>query len=230
MLRLLDLFCNAGGAATGYARVGFDVTGVDIERQPHYPFTFHQADAMTFPLAGFDAIHASPPCQAYSVTKHTHGKSHPDLLAPTRERLVRSGVPWVIENVVGAPMRDPLMLCGTMFDLTAVDHDGTVLFLRRHRLFESSELLFAPGPCRCSEFKARGWKVGGVYGGGSQDRQHAQFVRRGGYTPKAPVRRSLMGMSWTTQDELSQAIPPAYTEWIGAQLARAAQSQLRTAA
>lgn len=229
-MRLLDLFSNAGGAGSGYARAGFQVTGVDIERQPHYPFRFFQADAMTFPLDGFDAIHASPPCQAYSVTKHTHDKQHPDLLGPTRDRLVQSGVPWIIENVVGAPMRDPLMLCGTMFDLTAVDDDGTTLFLRRHRLFESSELLFAPGPCRCPEFKARGWRVGGVYGGGSSDRAHAQFVRRGGYTPRGHVRRALMGMDWTTQDELSQAIPPVYTEWLGMQLMRAATMRMERAA
>jgi DNA (cytosine-5)-methyltransferase 1 len=218
--RLLDLFCGAGGAAMGYHRAGFDVVGVDINPQPHYPFTFHQGDAMTYPLDGFDAIHASPPCQAYSVTRHSHGKAHPELIDDVRPRLDAIGVPWVMENVVGAPLRNPFELCGTMFDLVAEDADGSPLFLRRHRLFESGYLIFLPQPCRCVGWKARGWGIGGVYGGGSSDRTHAKNVRRGGYTPGVGVRRSLMGIDWTTQDELSQAIPPAYTEWIGAQLLR----------
>jgi DNA (cytosine-5)-methyltransferase 1 len=213
--RLLDLFCGAGGAGMGYHRAGFEVVGVDIKPQPHYPFEFHQADALTFPLDGFDAIHASPPCQAYSVTKHTHDKEHPELVDPTRSRLESSGVPWIMENVVGAPLRNPLVLCGASFQLVADDLDGLRLFLRRHRLFESSHLLFAPGPCGCSRMKAAGYVVGGVYGGGSSDRTHAKYVRRGGYTPRASVRRELMGMDWTTQDELSLAIPPAYSYWLG---------------
>jgi DNA (cytosine-5)-methyltransferase 1 len=219
--RLLDLFCGAGGAGAGYARAGFDVVGVDIEPQPRYPFEFHQADAMTFPLDGFDAIHASPPCQAYSVTKHTHSNEYPELIDDMRPRLEGAGVPWVMENVVGAPMRNPFVLCGTMFDLTADDTDGSVLFLRRHRLFESSHLVFLPRPCRCAAWKRAGLRVGGVYGGGSSDREHAKFVRRGGYTPGASVRRALMDMDWTTQNQLSQAIPPAYTEHIGRQLLQA---------
>src|SRR5512140_2399640 len=101
---LLDLFCGAGGAAMGYHRAGFDVVGVDIKPQPHYPFEFHQADALTFPLAGFDAIHASPPCQAYSAMRTTWNarNDHPDLLPPTRAMLEAANIPWVIENVPGA--------------------------------------------------------------------------------------------------------------------------------
>lgn len=111
--RLLDLFCGAGGAAAGYHRAGFDVVGVDINPQPNYPFEFHQADAMTFPLDGFDAIHASPPCQRYSrmsTSRPTLAATYPDLVAPIRERIERG--PYVIENVPGAPLVDPLVLCG----------------------------------------------------------------------------------------------------------------------
>ena len=216
--RLLDLFCGAGGAAMGYHRAGFDVVGVDAQPMKRFPFEFIQADATTFPLDGFDAIHASPPCQAYSITKHTHDKPHPELVEPIRAALKASGKPYVIENVVGAPLHNPITLCGTMFDLTAHDTDGFPLYLRRHRLFESSEPITAKGKCRCSEFRATGWRVGGVYGGGSSDKDHAKFVRRGGYTPHNTVRRELMGIDWMTQNQLSQAIPPAYTEYIGAQL------------
>ena len=132
--RLLDLFCGAGGAAMGYHRAGFEVVGVDIKPQPHYPFEFHQADAMTYPLEGFDAIHASPPCQGYSphvssessAWAGTRGKDEPRLIGAVRERLV--GHAYVIENVVGArrELRGPLLLCGTMFGLP----------IARHRLFE----------------------------------------------------------------------------------------------
>ena len=114
-MRLLDLFCGAGGAAMGYHRAGFEVVGIDIAPQPNYPFEFVQADAMEFPLDGFDAIHASPPCQAYTAL--ATGK-HPRLIEPMRERLASSGVPWVIENVVGAPLRQPVLLCGSMFGLS----------------------------------------------------------------------------------------------------------------
>src|SRR5678815_3968779 len=118
--RLLDLFCGAGGAAMGYHRAGFEVVGVDIKPQPHYPFEFHQADAMTFPLEGFDAIHASPPCQAFCDLKDMHNaKQHDNLLTPIRKRLAESGVPYVIENVRGAPLDGKLRLCGSMFDLVS---------------------------------------------------------------------------------------------------------------
>lgn len=139
--RLLDLFCGAGGAAVGYHRAGFDVTGVDIVPQPNYPFTFHRADAITFPLDGFDAVHASPPCPRYANVTRWRGDpdDHPDLLPTVRQLLIASWLPWVIENVPGAPMRPDLVLCGSAFGLT----------VRRHRWFETSPQLFTlTAPCR----------------------------------------------------------------------------------
>ena len=216
--RLLDLFCCEGGAATGYYRAGFDVVGVDVKPQPRYPFEFHRADAMTYPLEGFDAIHASPPCQAYSVAKVTSSKVHPMLVPAVRERLQSSGLPYVIENVIGAPLHAPIVLCGTMFDLKTTDADGSPIFLRRHRLFESNVWLTIPMACRCQDLKDRGLRVAGVYGGGRAERSNG---RRGGYTPLKAQRTELIGAEWMSMHGLSQAIPPAYTEWIGEQLLRA---------
>lgn len=217
MPKLLDLFCCDGGAAVGYARAGWEVVGVDIAPHPRYPFEFHQADALTYPLEGFDAIHASPPCQRYSVSRHTHSHVHPDLVAPTRARLLASGLPYVIENVIGAPLRAPIMLCGTMFDMTIEDGDGTPLFLARHRLFESNVWLTIPLGCRCLDFKDRGYRVGGVYNGGAKSIVRADRVGAG-YTPKPTVAAKLMQIDWMTYAGLTQAIPPAYTEWVGTQL------------
>ena len=132
--RLLDLFSGAGGCARGYHDAGFEVVGVDQVPQPNYPYEFHQADAMTFPLDGFDAIHASPPCQAHStIAKQQRvlrpgAYEHPDLVDATRQRLIEAGVPWVIENVPGAPLANAIQLCGSSFGLN----------VRRHRLFECS--------------------------------------------------------------------------------------------
>ena len=217
-MRLLDLFCCEGGAGTGYAQAGFDVVGIDIAPQPRYPFEFHQADAIEYVTEHwreFDAIHASPPCQAYSITKHSHGKDHPDLLEPTRMALIATGLPYIIENVVGAPLIDPVLLCGTMFNLSAIDVDGEPLVLQRHRLFESNVWLMSAGGCSHD-----GRQVAGVYGGGRHrnvsDRDSPS--RRGGYTPLGSVRAELMDMPWATQHGLTQAIPPAYTEFLGRQL------------
>ena len=216
--RLLDLFCGAGGAAVGYHRAGFDVVGVDIAPRPRYPFPFVQGDALTFDLDGFDAIHASPPCQAFSVTRHAHTVDHPDLLTPTLARLEAVTVPWVVENVPGAPLVNAVVLCGASFGLVAVDGDGRPLVLRRHRLFASNVAHLVP-PCACATYRRAGVAVGGVYGGGSSDRNHAREVRRGGYTPHNAVRRDLLGVDWpATMHELSQMIPPAYTEHLGAGL------------
>jgi DNA (cytosine-5)-methyltransferase 1 len=204
--RLLDLFCGAGGAAMGYARAGFDVVGVDIEPQPHYPFEFHRGDALTFPLDGFDAVHASPPCQAYvrSGMVAKDGR-HPDLVAATRERLDASGLPWVIENVPGAPIRIDLLLCGSMFGLS----------LRRHRLFESN-VTVAPWtpPCNHSD------PITGVYG-----HPHGKGgAWRNGKRPMLPsdlaTWSAAMGIEWMPAKSLAQAVPPAYTELIGVQLIR----------
>ena len=191
--RLLDLFCGAGGAAMGYHRAGFDVVGVDNRPQPRYPFEFVQADAMTFPLAGFDAIHASPPCQDHMRSPGSYiSQGTGWMLTATRYRLQSSGVPWVIENVPGAPMRVDLKLCGCMFGLPG---------LRRERWFETSPQLFdLRQPCQHIG------KMIGVHGGGG---------RRNGTIAK---RRAAMGIDWMGRDELNQAIPPAYTEYIGAQL------------
>ena len=219
--RLLDLFCCAGGAGMGYHRAGFDVVGVDIAPQPHYPFEFHQGDALEFLAAHgheFDAIHASPPCQVYSTTKHAHpdtGK-HPDLLAPTRTALIESGLPYVIENVEGATLRDPLTLCGSEFNLRAFDVDGLPLALRRHRLFESNVWLMGPGGCIHDTTQIAGSYTAGRH---RTPAQRDDPTRRGGYTPALRVRAALLGIDWhMNEHELAQAIPPAYTEWIGSQL------------
>jgi len=198
--RLLDLFCGAGGAAKGYHDAGFNVVGVDINPQPHYPYEFIQADAMTFPLDGFDVIHASPPCQRYSVVNRGIGNhmSHPDLLPGTRDRLVDSGVPWVIENVVGAPMFFPTMLCGSMFGLGT----STGLWLRRHRLFECSHLFLAPD-CRHSAEGAVIRVQGGnqlvnakmsigVYGNGTNS-YHRKKLNR---CVTVAEQREAMGIDW----------------------------------
>jgi DNA (cytosine-5)-methyltransferase 1 len=202
--RLLDLFCGAGGAAMGYHRAGFDVVGVDIKPQPRYPFEFHQGDAMTWPLDGYDAIHASPPCQAYTVAslqQRMAGKEYPDLVSATRARLTSAGVPWVIENVPGAPVRPDFKLCGCMFDLPQ---------LKRERWFETSWHAFdLRQPC---QHKGPIITVTGT-GGGNWN----SFKLFGRWPSVADWRRS-MGIDWMTQRELSQAIPPPYTEHIGRQL------------
>lgn len=221
--RLLDLFCGAGGCSVGYHRAGFDVVGVDIEPHPDYPFEFVEADAMdvlddlTY-LSQFDVVHASPPCQAYSITRHSHNVEHPDLLPAVRDALLAWGGPYVIENVPGAPMPGAVVLCGSEFGLSAYDPaSDRRLTLRRHRLFESNVFLMGAGGCTCAEDRAKG-RIGGVYGGGSTDRNHAREVRRGGYTPSNSVAKELMGIDWMKREDLTQAIPPAYTEFLGDQL------------
>lgn len=201
--RLLDLFCGAGGAAVGYSRAGFEVVGVDIKPQPRYPFEFHQADALTYPLDGFDVVHASPPCQRYSMAVRNQGRPDdwPDLVPPMQRRL--GGRDYVIENVPGAPLQHPVTLCGSMFGLGTDE-----LELRRHRLFECSPFLLAP-PCNHD-----GRVSIGVYGHGTPT-WHRKKLGRNVSTDEM---REAMGIDWMTRDELSQAIPPAYTEWIGRQL------------
>jgi len=193
----------------GYHRAGFEVVGVDIKTQAHYPFEFHQADAMTHPLEGFDVIHASPPCQRFcDLHGMYNAKEHPDLLAPTRERLKASGMPYVIENVEGAPMQDFFVLCGSAFGLGFEDAE-----LRRHRLFEvHPALTFAP-PCAHGQRP----RVIGVYGGHGRDRRRRANTKNF----STDARREAMGIDWMTGAELSQAIPPAYTEYIGRELMKA---------
>ncbi len=194
---LLDLFCGEGGAAMGYHRAGFQIVGVDIEPQPRYPFEFVRADAMTFPLEGFDIIHASPPCGAYSVTTRDPAK-HPDLIAPLRERLRSWGGPYIIENVPGAPLRDYVMLCGSSFGLK----------VRRHRLFETNFPLLVSS---CNHYD-QGVPVG-VYGGGTGKGQ-----KRGRKVMSSAEALAVMEMPWADRKGATQAIPPAYTEFIGRQI------------
>ncbi len=204
--RLLDLFCGAGGAAMGYHRAGFDVVGVDIVPQKRYPFPFILADALDYlPEHGreFDVVHASPPCQAYSTLRALHPhKDYPDLLAVTRDALAVNGRPWVIENVVQAPLRSPVVLCGAMFGLRVY----------RHRGFESSVLLTAP------EHPKHLVRAGGFNG----QRQRKAYYLAGGFATVAGNVGSYvgpaMGIDWMTGKELSQAIPPAYTREIGRQV------------
>lgn len=201
--RLLDLFCGAGGAAMGYHRAGFDeIVGVDINPQPHYPFTFIQADAMEFPLEGFDLIHASPPCQAYSRTRVIHPEiERPDLLPRTRTRLQASGIPWIIENVPGAPMKPKIILCGQMFELP----------IYRHRLFETSF------PFRQSPQHPRHKERTTSAHGGAHYRT-AKIITVAGYCSDTARARAALGTPWMSRDECNQAIPPAYTEYIGKQI------------
>jgi DNA (cytosine-5)-methyltransferase 1 len=203
--RLLDLFCGAGGAAMGYHRAGFDVIGVDINPQNNYPFEFHQADAMTFPLDGYDMVHASPPCQEYSVTRSLHDVAYPRLVAPTRERLREVGLPFVIENVVGADLIEPVTLCGSMFGLG----------VRRHRRFEVSGGLIMRPKCR-HDLQPEPLDVTG--GGPTKPGR----TRTTGGVSRKPrnVREAgdAMGIGWMTRDELNEAIPPAYTQFLGEQL------------
>lgn len=217
--RLLDLYCCAGGAAVGYHRAGFDVVGVDITFQKNYPYEFHQADALAYVAEHgheFDAIHASPPCQAFSKTRTLHNNEHPDLVVPTREALQATGKPYIIENVVGAPLLDPLMLCGTEFGMTALDVDGVPLKVLRHRLFESNIPLTRRGECNHDPSIL----TASIYGaGGGWTPEHRDSpTRRGGYVPHTDVCRELLGVDWTTKHELSQVVPPAFTEHLGKQL------------
>jgi DNA (cytosine-5)-methyltransferase 1 len=209
--RLLDLFCCAGGAGVGYSRAGFEIVGVDIDPQPNYPFEFIQADALTLNtkfIASFDVVHASPPCQSYSDLAKRNGNGHawPRLIDPVRNMLVRSGLPYVIENVDGAPLRDPVVLCGTMFP---------GLRVLRHRLFESNFLLLAPNHGKHP--KVHTFDRRKSHFGKTDDMRDFVQVTGGGNCTIAAARDA-MGINWMTKNELNEAIPPAYTQWIGKQL------------
>ena len=214
--RLLDLFCGAGGAAMGYHRAGFEVVGVDIKPQPHYPFEFYQVDAIKLldrpgpwelmdPLRypgifaeEFDAIHASPPCQDFSVAKNGVARFRPsyeDLIEPTRSAMERTGLPWVIENVRRAPLRRDLVLCGTMFGLR----------VQRHRYFQMNWPVSVFPPAGCNHANLLDCYSSGANRKGTE-RQYADEMG----VIWAPV-----GGRGTTALE---SIPPAYTEWIGKQL------------
>ncbi len=201
----------------GYHRAGFEVVGVDIVEQPEYPFTFVRGDALVppFDLAGFDLIHASPPCQAYvrSGMVAKDGR-HPDLLGPTRTMLQSSGTSWVIENVPGAPMRADVMLCGSMFGLE----------VRRHRWFELSQpVAFLTHPCDHST------PITGVYG-----HPHGKGgAWRNGFRPMLPsdlpTWSRAMGIDWMSARTITQAIPPAYAEFIGRSFLETLDQRMETA-
>ena len=222
-MKLLDLFCGAGGCAMGYHRSGFsEIVGVDIKPQPHYPFHFIRDDALEFLAATahkFDAIHASPPCQCYSSTRHLPNvrTTHQDLLAPTREALTATGKPWVIENVPGAPIdrSSAICLCGLMFGLKVF----------RHRWFESSIMLMGQRHPRHGD---RRIGVGGFacvagngsgYSGWRGKRRVVPYSHR-----SAAAWSKAMGIGWMNRNEMAQAIPPTYTEYVGRQLLSAAEA------
>lgn len=224
--RILDLFCGAGGAATGYARAGFEVVGVDIELQPNYPFEFIETDAIEFlerirefatdpDWQPWDAIHASPPCQAYSAgarMRNGFAKDHPRLIEPVRELLLDIGWPYVIENVPEAPLLNPVKLCGSNFGLA----------VRRHRHFECSFPVMVP-PCTHAYQEV----VVGVYGDHPED----SVIRKGHPAIRAKSvehAQESMGIDWMPRwSELKEAIPPAMTEHIGSYLLAHLEHQSR---
>ena len=210
--RLLDLFCCAGGAGVGYKQVGFEVVGVDINPQPNYPLPFIQADALTLDpafMASFDAIHASPPCQAYSdlAKRNRNGDSWPRLIEPVRDILARTGLPYVIENVDGAPLQNPVVLCGTMFP---------ELRVIRHRLFEANFPIVMP-PHGAHPLVHTFDRRKNHYGKTDERKDYVQVTGGGNCTIVAA--REAMGINWMTKREINEAIPPAYTRFIGKQLA-----------
>ncbi len=204
--KVLDLFCGAGGASKGYALAGFDVTGIDIKPGKRYPFNYQRRDIRELTpedLQGYDLIHSSPPCQLFSATRHlrnAQGKSSDklDLIEPTRELLKASGKPYIIENVIGAPLINPIQLCGSSFNLK----------VRRHRLFESN-LDLKSSEC---DHKSQGRPVG-IYGSMRDE------IPGGGRTAKTmDEAKEAMGIDWMIWGELVEAIPPAYTYYLGMQV------------
>ena len=215
---LLDLFCCGGGASEGYSRAGFTVTGVDIKPQPEYRHTFAEGDALEYLEAyggRFDLIHASPPCQGYSAhvssassaTAMTKGKDEPRLISHVRELLQKIGKPYVIENVMGArrDMAANLQLCGTMFGLP----------IARHRLFETSMFITQPNHKDCrgvaKRFAAeKGWEY-----------RDMSVTGKGRRTGTSERWKEIMGITWhLRQNQIAEAIPPAYTEYIGTEILR----------
>ena len=204
--KLLDTFCCQGGASMGYHRAGFDVTGVDIAPQPRYPFSFVQGDAVAYIRDHgheYDAIVGSPPCQAHTMAQRIMGREHPDFIDATRDAMIDSGKPWIIENVPGAPLKDPVVLCGAMFP---------ELRVYRHRLFEASFTLTVP------DHPAHTAKVTKM-GRAPIEGQYMHVV--GNFSGVQQAREAMGGVDWMNRDGLRESIPPAYTEYLGAQLMEA---------
>lgn len=208
---LLDTFCKAGGADYGYHLAGFEVVGVDIEPQPRYPFEFHQVDALEFIARHgneFDVIHASPPCQGYSLLSFAPNRDmskYPKLINNIRTLLIGLGSPYIIENVPQAPLDNPVVLCGTMFGLRT----------HKHRAFETNPpVYFLPAMCNGARVKPKGrgkW-LGQYYG------DDAKMVTVAGHQFSIKSGSRAMGINWMTRNELAEAIPPAYTKWLGERL------------
>lgn len=210
-MKLLDLFCGAGGCSVGYARAGFEVVGMDIEPHPDYPFEFIKGDALEAELTGFDVVAASPPCPRYSTITPTHTRdSHPDLIGPVRDRLKAWGGVYVIENVPGARkhLDHPIKVCGSWFGLG----------VRRHRYFESNVMLLRGTDCL---HRTQGRPVGvyGDHGDVSGEFLRPDGTRRGRKAANLGEAQQIMGIDWMTSwDDIADAVPPVYTEHIGLQL------------
>lgn len=209
--KLLDLFCCAGGAGVGYKNAGFDVVGVDIKPQPNYPLPFIQCDVLKLHpdfLTLFDAVHASPPCQSYSdlAKRNRNADAWPRLIEPVREILIRSGLPYIIENVDGAPLHNPVVLCGTMFE---------GLRVLRHRLFEVNFPVLTPTHGKHPKVHTLDRRKA-HYGKTNDMRDFVQVT--GGGNCSIAAARDAMQIDWMTKGELNEAIPPVYTQFIGKQL------------
>lgn len=210
-MKIADLFCGAGGAGKGLHDVGFEVIGFDIEPQKNYPFEFHQQDAFMVDLSEFDAVWASPPCQAYgNLNKGTNGNAGTklDLIDDVRRYLVKAKLPFIIENVPGSPLIDPILICGSMFD--------PPMDIRRHRLFECNVPLQPPiWSCRHALYGPR-------FQYQSHGRKHMSRVvwvyGQNHTVNETPVRMKAMEIDWMNNYEITQAVPPAYSEHLGKQL------------
>lgn len=210
MRRLLDLFSGAGGAAVGYHRAGFEVSGVDVVPQPHYPYEFFHCDALELLksramkawIAEYDVLHASPPCQGFSAYRRRGdgvGDNYPDLISEVRVALRAHGLPYVIENIPRSPLHDPVIVCGSSFGLD----------LQRHRLFESNLPLVAP-PCNHE------WQTPRFVAASNRINLRRTVEVGAGRCGRAAI--DAMGIDWMTREELSEAVPPAYTEFLGRQI------------